>query len=116
MRILNHRIYPCFLTMMTIFFLIGCAGKELKIDLPANHPANPQSDETAFTPPPNPFQESIPGSAQEAGGSSVMTHGEHESPPPDQMHPKMDKRSHDPRSSQTPEAQKPEHHQKEHPQ
>jgi hypothetical protein len=38
------------------FFIIACASEPVKVDLPANHPANPQSQGTAFIPPPNPFQ------------------------------------------------------------
>jgi hypothetical protein len=38
------------------FFIIGCASEPVKVDLPVNHLGNPLSNETAFTPPPNPFQ------------------------------------------------------------
>jgi len=76
MKSLIHKTSGCFLIIMIVFFLIGCAGEALKIGLPANHPANPQAPESAFVAPPNPFQESIPMAAQEAGNSSSMTHEE----------------------------------------
>ena len=49
-------VSPIILLYFILFFVIACAGEPVKIDLPENHPANPKARETAFIPPPNPFQ------------------------------------------------------------
>jgi len=100
-----HKISGCFLTMVVLFFLIGCTGESVKVDLPANHPANPQSPETAFIPPPNPFQESIPMAGQEAGSSSSMTHEAHPSTQQPHMTHQMDQMQNGSRSSQDAEVE-----------
>lgn len=88
MQNLPYKTPGCFLSMMIVFLLIGCAGEAVKIDLPANHPANPQAPETAFVAPPNPFEEGMPMAAQEAGSSSSMTHEKQPSmQQPHMMHP-----------------------------
>lgn len=38
-----------------LFFVMACAGQPVNFDLPQNHPANPNAQETAFIPPPNHF-------------------------------------------------------------
>ena len=39
--------------------VIGCAGESVRVELPANHPANPQALETQFVPPQNPFRTDV---------------------------------------------------------
>jgi len=111
MKSLIHKKSGSFLIMTVAFFLIGCAGEPVKVDLPANHPANPQSPETAFIPLPNPFQESNPTAEQKSGSSSAMTHEQHPSTQQHQMTHQMDQINHDSRSS--PEAEVENQH-KEH--
>jgi len=111
MKSLIYKTSGCFLIMMITVFLIGCAGEPVKIHLPANHPANPQSPETAFIPPPNPFQESIPMAEKEADSSSSMTHEQHPSTQQHQMTHQMDQMKHD--SQPSPEAEEENQH-KEH--
>lgn len=94
MKKLNYSAFGFFLTLITTFFIISCASEPVRVNMPANHPANPQSEETAFMPPPNPFQNNTPTAEQQAGSSSSM--------------------SHDPGSSHASEAQDPEHEHKEH--
>ena len=55
MKSLDYRILGSILSVLIIFLVTACAGKPVNIDLPENHPANPQARETAFIPPPNPF-------------------------------------------------------------
>ena len=100
-----HKTSGCFLSMMIIFSLIGCAGEALKIDLPANHPANPQAPESAFVAPPNPFQKSIPMAAQEEGSSSSMTHEEQPSLQQPHMMHSMDQMQQDSKSSREAEGE-----------
>jgi hypothetical protein len=76
-----------------IFFVMACAGELVKIDLPQNHPANPKAQETAFTPPPNPFKGHM---QMEIGGSSSSTQKKHLPSHQHQMNParnQMDKDS-----------------------
>ena len=65
----NHSTYGFLLILLMLFFTIGCASEPVQGDLPANHPANPQTQETAFIPPPNPFQGHM---QMESGGSTPM--------------------------------------------
>ena len=100
MKRLIHKTSGRFLIMTVVFFFVGCAGEPLKVDLPANHPANPHAPETAFIPPPNPFQESIPMAEQEAGSSSSITREEHPSEQQHQMTHQTDQMKEDSRALQ----------------
>jgi len=75
---LNYRTSGRFLITLTIFFIIGCASEPVKVDLPANHPANPEAQEAEFTPPPNPFQEDITVMKGESTSDSMMKPKTHE--------------------------------------
>jgi hypothetical protein len=41
-----------FLSVLTIS---ACSNTQISTELPANHPANPAAEASAFVPPPNPF-------------------------------------------------------------
>lgn len=110
----QHSIYGIFLIPFMSFLIIGCASEPIKVDLPANHPANPQSPETAFIPPPNPFQNNIPMVKHAAGSGSSMAHEEHKPAHQHQTSPEMDKIGHDSKPSQVSEGQNSEHQHKEH--
>ena len=110
MKNLNLRAYGISLIPIMSFLLFACASEPVKVDLPANHPANPKSQETAFIPPPNPFQNNIPMVEHEAENSSSMTHEKHQPVHQHQMSPKM---GHESMPSQGPEEQNPEHQHKE---
>ncbi|MGD9281530.1 MAG: hypothetical protein PVF60_11595 [Desulfobacterales bacterium] len=113
MKNLNHRTFGIFLALLVTLFMMSCASEPVSVDLPANHPANPQGEESAFNPPPNPFQNNNPAVVHQSESSSSMTHEEHQSAQPHQMNPKMDKMRHGSDSSQASEAQGPEHEHKE---
>ena len=111
MKNLTQRAYGISLTSLMSFLLFACASEPVKVDLPAKHPANPQSQETAFIPPPNPFQNNIPRVEHEEDGSSSMTHEKHQPSHQHQMSPQM---GHDSMPAQGSEEQNPQHQHKEH--
>ncbi len=111
MKNLSHRAYGISLIPLMSFLLFACASEPVKVDLPANHPANPQSQETAFIPPPNPFQNNIQRVEHEGDSSSSITHEKHQPSHEHQTSPQM---GHDSTSSQSSEKQNPEHQHKEH--
>ncbi|MGD9227068.1 MAG: hypothetical protein PVF26_11250 [Desulfobacterales bacterium] len=110
----QHSAYGFFLILFMSFFIIGCASEPVKVDLPANHPANPQSRETAFIPPLNPFQDNIPMTKHAADSSSSMTHEKDKPAHQHQMSSEMDKMGRDSKPSHAAEGQNPEHQHKEH--
>ena len=111
MKNLTHRAYGISIISIISFLLIACASEPVKVDLPANHPANPHSRETAFIPPPNPFQNNIPRVEHEGDGSSSMTHEKHQPAHEHKMNPQM---GHDSMPAQASEEQNPHHQHKEH--
>ena len=111
MKNLNLRAYGISLIPIMSFLLFACASEPVKVDLPANHPANPHSQETAFIPPPNPFQNNIPMVEHEAENSSSMTQEKQQTVHQHQMSPAM---GHESMPSQGSEEQNPEHQHKEH--
>ena len=111
MKKLNHRAFGISLILLMSFLLFACVSEPVKVDLPANHPANPQSEETAFIPPPNPFQNNISIVKHESESSSSMTHEKHQPAHQHQMSPKI---GHESMPSQGYEEQNYEHQHKEH--
>jgi len=111
MKKLKHKAYGISLIPLMCFLLFACASEPVKIDLPANHPANPQSKETAFIPPPNPFQDNIPRVEHEEDGSSSMTHEKHQPAHEHHMNPQT---GHDSMPAQSSEKQNLQHQHKEH--
>ena len=110
MKNLNYRPVGRVIAIFMTVFIIGCVSDPVKVDLPANHPANPQSNETAFTSPPNPFEQHMPMTGHEADEDSSMIKKEHPSAHQHQM-PGM---GHDFKPGQESEAAEPEHQHKEH--
>ena len=111
MKNLNHRACAIFLILLMSFLLFACVSEPVRVDLPANHPANPQSEETAYIPPSNPFQNNVSMGEHEGDGSSSMTHEKHQPAHEHQMSPQT---GHDSMSSQGSEEQNSEHQHKEH--
>ena len=48
----------CFIIAVS-FAMASCTAKAIVVELPLNHPANPQAPETPFTPPPNPLKSDV---------------------------------------------------------
>ena len=111
MKRLKHRSFGITLLLLTSIFIIACASEPVRVDLPDNHPANPQSQATVFIPPPNPFQNDLPIVEHETQGSSPMIHEKHQPADPHQMGSQM---GHEATPSQTSEEQNPEHQHEEH--
>ena len=114
MKNLNHRAHGISLVILMSFFIIACTSEPVKVDLPANHPANPQSQGTTFIPPPNPFKNDIPMAENQAGSSSAMTPEKQQSAHQHQMSPQTGKMDHDSKSSHASEIQNTEHQHEEH--
>ena len=74
MKNLEHKTSGLFLILLVTFFIIGCVSDPVKVDLPANHPANPGAQEVNFIPPPNPFQEDVIAIKNEPTPGSMMKH------------------------------------------
>ena len=114
MKNLKSRALVIFVTILASFLTITCAHEPIKVDLSADHPANPQSPEAAFIPPPNPFAIDVPTKENQTGSSYGMTGEKQKSTHHHQMSPKTDKIEHESKSSHVPETQDTEHHHKEH--
>ncbi|UCE51415.1 MAG: hypothetical protein JSV31_19420 [Desulfobacterales bacterium] len=114
MRNLNFRISGFFSIIIIIFTVFGCASEPVKVDLPVNHPANPLAQESAFIPPPNPFQNNIPMAEHETSGSPSMTHKEHQQTNQHQMMHQMEQMGKDPDSSPESVEENHDHQHKEH--
>ena len=111
MKNLSHKACGISFILLLPFLIFACASEPVKVDFPANHPANPQSQETAFIPPPNPFQINVSMGEEEGDSSSSMNHEKH---PPAHQHQMSPNKGHDSMSSQGSEEQNPEHQHKEH--
>ena len=107
----NHREYGISLIPLMSFLLIACASEPVKVDLPANHPANPQSQGTAFIPPPNPFQNNVSMVEHQGDNSSSMTHDKHQPVHQHKVSPTM---GHESMPSQGSKEKNSEHQHKEH--
>lgn len=90
MKNVNFRIWGPVTVLCTAFFGIGCMGDSVKVDLPQNHPANPEAQETAFIPPPNPFGSHMQMTGHESGDSPSMTQKKQMPSHGHQMKHKMD--------------------------
>ena len=78
MKNLTHSASRLLLIFLVPSFIIGCASEPVKIDLPLNHPANPESQEAEFIPPPNPFQEDVTSMQPETTPDTMMKHKTHD--------------------------------------
>ena len=74
MKNLKYRTSKLFLILLMIFFIIGCVSDPAKVDLSANHPANPGAQEAEFRTPPNPFKEDVNAMKAESTPDSMMKH------------------------------------------
>ena len=86
MKNLAFKTYGLFLTLFMTFFLIGCASEPVKVDIPTNHPANPEAQEAEFIPPPNPFQQDVVATNAESTTDAMMKHKPHDKKGQKHMH------------------------------
>lgn len=89
MKNLRYRTSGLFLILLMTFFIIGCVSDPVKVDLSANHPANPGAQEAEFIPPPNPFQEDVTAMKAESTPDSMMKHKTLDESGQKQMHHNM---------------------------
>ena len=108
MKRLYHLTRALIASGFIVFFVVACAGEPVKIDLPQNHPANPQAQETAFIPPPNPFQGHM---QMETGGSHPTTQ---KKPKPSHQHQMTHQMSKDSMSAPKPDVKMDDHQHQEH--
>ena len=73
-KILKPRKIMKICITLTLLFIIGCAGEAVRVELPLNHPANPQAPESMFSPPQNPFQTELTVMEEESTSDSTMKH------------------------------------------
>jgi hypothetical protein len=89
MQNIEHKAFGFSLMLLVIFFVLGCVSDPVKVDLSANHPANPEAQEAEFVPPPNPFQENASAMKAESIPDSMMKHKTHDESDQKQMHHDM---------------------------
>ena len=96
MKDLNKKTFGRFSIVLVFFFIMGCASEPIKVELPSNHPANPEAQEAEFVPPPNPFQENFSAMQMESKPESKMKHTPHRENGKQHMNHQMgtDKKSH----------------------
>ena len=92
MKRLKNKFWGLVFSGLILLSLMSCVSEPVNIDLPHNHPANPQAQETAFIPPPNPFQNHME-MKSEAGSS--MTEKKQTPSHQHQMTHEMDQMSED---------------------
>ena len=95
------------LTLSLSWVLVGCVSEPVKIEWPANHPANPESQEAEFIPPQNPFHTDMAVMKEAPEKNSMMNHKMPKEDGMQHMDHKMgtDKKRHSDSESQM----KPEH-------
>ena len=62
-----------FILLISLLFM-GCVSEPVKINWPANHPANPETQEAEFIPPPNPFEMDIAVMNEEQDNDPTIKH------------------------------------------
>ena len=91
MKNLYHLTRGSIFSGFIILIMMACAGDPVKTALPQNHPANPEAHETAFIPPPNPFQSHMQMTEHGSGGTPSMTQKKQVPSHQHQMTNEMDK-------------------------
>ena len=98
MKSLNNKSWGLIFSGFLLLFLMACASEPVNIDLPQNHPANPEAQETAFISPPNPFQSHMQMTGHGSGGTPSMTQKKQGPSHQHQMTHEMDKMGKDSKS------------------
>ena len=80
-------------------FLMGGASDPVPTYLPANHPANPEAAEAAYTVAPNPFQDKMSMIEMKTTDGPSMPHQGRENSPAHKMMPMRNKDHKDPENS-----------------
>jgi hypothetical protein len=97
-----------------IFAFWGCASDPVPAELPANHPANPEAAEAAYTAAPNPFQDKMSMNEMESTDAPSMFPRGHEDSPSHKMKPGHDKGHKNHEKSMDTKTKKPDRQHQEH--
>ena len=65
------------LPVVLLFFVIGCAGNPVTVELPLNHPSDPGAYESQFILPPDPFATEMTSARPQVHDQSENTAGRH---------------------------------------
>ncbi|MGD1968607.1 MAG: hypothetical protein PVH74_07315 [Desulfobacterales bacterium] len=74
MKNLHYSVFRLSLILLISFIFIGCVSEPVKINWPANHPANSEIQGAEFIPPPNPFEMDMAVMKEEPDKDSMMKH------------------------------------------
>jgi hypothetical protein len=97
-----------------IFAFWGCASDPVPAELPANHPANPEAAEAAYTAAPNPFQDKMSMDEMKSTDGPSMPHQGREDSPSHKMKPGHDTGHNSPEKSMDTKTKKSDRHHQEH--
>ena len=66
--------FGALLILLISFWITGCVSDPVKINWPANHPANPETQEAKFIRPQNPFESNRAVMKEQSDNDSMMKH------------------------------------------
>jgi len=107
-------IYSKIFIFWTLLLLMGCASDPVPTYLPANHPANPEAAEAAYTVAPNPFQNKMSMNEMKITNGHSLPHQGRENIPAQKMKPMPKEGRTDPENSTEAEKEKSDHQHQEH--
>ena len=106
------------LPVILLFFVTGCAGNPVPVELPQHHPADPGAYESRFILPPNPFGTEMTSARPQGLDQSESATGRHktrgdlfESPAGQSASPEQEKKAGDRPPSEAPHQHHMEHRQ-----
>jgi uncharacterized membrane protein YagU involved in acid resistance len=70
----HYSTFGLSLILLVSFLFIGCVSEPVKINWPANHPANPETREAEFIAPPNPLETNMAVMKENPDEDSIMKH------------------------------------------
>ena len=91
MRNTSISVYGKIFIFGAVLFMVGCASDPVPAELPANHPANPEAAEAAYTAAPNPFKDTMSMGEMKPTDGPSMPHQGNEDSPSHKMKPGHDK-------------------------
>jgi len=74
MKNIHYCAFGLLLILLTSFLVMGCVSEPVKIDWPANHPANAETQEAEFIPPRNPFETDMADMKEAQDKDAMMNH------------------------------------------
>ncbi len=74
MKNLHYSVNRLSLILLISFIFISCVSEPVKINWPANHPANAETQEAEFIQPQNPFESNMAVMKEEPDKDTMMKH------------------------------------------